>query len=269
VQVASVQTLARRLGKTRINPALIIIDEAHHACAGSWRNILSAFPRARLLGVTATPCRLDGQGLGKSSGGYFDRLIQGPSVRELINAGHLAQPIVYAPPVGADFSGVHVRMGDYVAEEQAAALDKPTITGCAIDHYRRICPGVPAIAFCASVKHAEHVAEQFDAAGFPAVSLDGTLDSKTRKHRIAALANGQIKILTSCEIISEGTDIPVVTACIMLRRTMSTGLYLQQAGRCLRPHPQKTNSIILDHVGNVFQHGFPDDDREWALDAPN
>jgi superfamily II DNA or RNA helicase len=86
-----------------------------------------------------------------------------------------------------------------------------------------------------------------------------------RKHRIMSLANGSINVLTSCDIVSEGTDIPVVTAAILLRYTASTGLYLQQCGRVLRPHPGKTNAIILDHVGNCLRHGMPDDKREWTL----
>lgn len=267
VQIASVQTLVRRLDRIKINPRLIIVDECHHANAGTWRKIIGHFSRANLLGVTATPCRLDGSGLGVKSGGYFDCMVEGPSVADLIAGGYLAPPVVYAPPVGADLDGLHIRAGDYVAEEMAAALDKPTITGCAIDHYKRICPGVPAIAFCASVEHAEHVSAQFNAAGIPAADLNGKMTDAVRKYRIKALATGGIRVLTSCDIISEGTDIPVVTAAILLRRTMSTGLYLQQVGRVLRPHPGKTNSIILDHVGNTFMHGFPDDVREWDLNA--
>jgi DNA repair protein RadD len=268
LQVASVQTLVRRIGKSRINPKLIIIDEAHHSAAGTWRKILGHYSTAMLLGVTATPIRMDGSGLGLHCGGFYDRLICGPSVADLIALGYLALPIVYRPSLGVDLSGLKIRMGDYVAEDMAQVLDKPTITGCAIDHYRRICPGVPAIAFCANVKHAEHVAEQFNTAGIAAAALTGDMVDSVRKYRINALATGGIKVLTSCEIVSEGTDIPVVTACIMLRKTASLGMYLQQAGRCLRPHPDKTNSIILDHVGNFFQHGLPDDTREWTLDAP-
>jgi superfamily II DNA or RNA helicase len=265
IQVASVQTLVRRLDQIRRAPELIIIDEAHHTNAGTWRKVVQAFPSARLLGVTATPVRLDGTGLGQTAGGYFDTLIEGPTIRDLIDQGFLAPPIVYAPPTDVDFSKVKITMGDFAQKEIAHKMDVPTITGCAIEHYQRICPGVPAIAFCATVKHAEHVAEQFNAAGIAASSIDGTLSSAVRKYRIQALANGQLSVLTSCEIISEGTDIPVVTAAIMLRPTQSTGLYLQQAGRVLRPHDAKTHAIILDHVGNCVRHGLVDDVRAWSL----
>jgi superfamily II DNA or RNA helicase len=227
VQVASVQTLVRRLQKTPA-PNLIIVDEAHHAAAGSWRRIIEHYRKSLILGVTATPVRLDGQGLGVETGGYFDRMVLGPSVRELIEQGYLSRPVVYAPPVGADLAGVHRRFGDFVAKETAERMDKPHITGNAVDHYLRICPNAPAIAFCSSVKHAEHMAERFRDAGIPSESLDGTLDDRMRRHRIMALADGRIRVLTSCDIVSEGTDIPVVTAAILLRPTQSTGLYLQQ-----------------------------------------
>jgi DNA repair protein RadD len=264
VQVSSVQTLVRRLDRAT-QPDLVIVDECHHATAGTWSQVLCRWSAARVLGVTATPCRLDGRGLGKAAGGFFDTMIEGPDIRTLIDAGYLAPPVVYAPPTDVDLKGVHMRGGDYAQNELSDRMDKRTITGSAIEHYNRICPGVPAIAFCASVKHAEHVAAEFEAAGIASVSLTGNMGDAVRKYRIGALATGQVRVLTSCEIISEGTDIPVVTAAILLRPTCSFGLYLQQVGRCLRPHPQKTNAIILDHVGNCLKHGLPDDVRSWSL----
>jgi len=264
VQVSSVQTLARRLRRVS-EPDLLIIDEAHHAQAGTWRRIVDTWRACLILGVTATPCRLDGKGLGVGAGGCFETLIEGPSVADLIEAGHLSQPIVYAPPTDINLVGLRTAGGDYLQRDLAVRVDTATITGCAVEHYGRICPGVPAIAFCASVRHAEHVAEQFAAAGWAAASLTGDHDDRTRKYRVAALGSGGLQVLTSCEIISEGTDIPVVTAAILLRPTQSLGLYLQQAGRCLRPHASKTNAIILDHAGNCYRHGLPDDSRSWGL----
>lgn len=266
VQVASVQTLVRRLDKIHA-PNLIISDECHHAGAASWGKIFAHFHKANILGVTATPCRLDGKGLGRDSGGFFDDMVQGPTVRELINAGHLANPRVYAPPVGADLSNLRKKYGEFVTAETAAAMDKPVITGCAVEHYRRLSHNTPAIAFCASVAHAEHVAEQFRAAGYNAASIDGTMHDNDRKKRIRDLGNGGLHVLTSCDIISEGTDIPIVGAAILLRPTASMGLYLQQVGRALRMHKGKTHAVILDHVGNVVRHGMPDKDREWSLDG--
>jgi len=268
VQVSSVQTLVRRLDKLP-NPDLLIIDEAHHAVAKSWSKIISNWQGVRLLGVTATPLRLDGKGLGKHVGGCFDSLITGPSVKELTSQGYLTPSIIYAPPSGFNTIGIKTIAGDYDKKETTVRIDKPVITGCAIEHYKKHCPDFPAIAFCASIKHATHVAEQFNQAGIPSMSIDGTLSDKQRKHRIQSLGNGTIKVLTSCEIISEGTDIPVVSTAILLRPTKSLAIFLQQCGRTLRPAPQigKTHSVILDHVGNCLRHGMVDDSREWSLDG--
>lgn len=264
LQVASVQTLVRRLDKTP-PPDLIVIDECHHAVAGSWHRVIQAFPNARLLGVTATPHRLDGKGLGVEAGGPFDTLVQGPTVRELIDAGYLCQPVVYAPPMQASLEGVHMRGGDYASNELAERLDKPRITGDAIDHYRRICDGAPAIAFCANVKHAQHVAEQFRQAGYRWQCVDGTMSTSARDRAIRGLGDGTLHGISSCEIVNEGTDVPIVAAGILLRATKSLGLHLQQCGRILRPYPGKDRAIILDHVGNSLVHGLPDWDREWSL----
>jgi superfamily II DNA or RNA helicase len=259
VQVASVQTLARRLDVFK--PTLIIIDEAHHGTAGQWRNVLRANPQARILGVTATPERLDGRGLGE----VFDDLIRGPEVADLIREGHLAKPLYFAPPQVANMGAVKKTAGDYNKGELAAAMDKATITGDAVEHYARICNGAPSVAFCASVAHAQHVAEQFNSAGYKAATIDGTLDREARRDVVRALGDGRLNVLTSCEIINEGFDLPLVTGAILLRPTLSLGLHLQQIGRVLRPAPGKANAIILDHVGNLGRHGFAEDVRDWTL----
>lgn len=266
VQIASVQTLVRRLERLRWAPDLVVVDEAHHTTSKTtWGQVLAHYPEAKVLGVTATPQRLDGQGLGVTAGGLFDRLIVGPTVAELTAAGHLSPAVVFAPRTMVDLSSIHTRAGDFAQNEVAEAMDKPTITGDAVAHYRQHCPGEPAIAFCASVAHAEHVAASFQAAGFSAASIDGGMDSDLRAQHVADLGAGRLQVLTSCDIISEGVDIPVVSAAILLRPTQSLGLYLQQVGRVLRPAPGKRRAVILDHVGNCFRHGLPDDDRDWSL----
>jgi DNA repair protein RadD len=261
VQVASVQTLVRRLDKFT-TPDLIIVDEAHHACAGSWQKVMEAYPNARILGVTATPQRLDGKGLSTA----FDTLIRGPEVHDLISQGFLCRPIYYAPST-VDMSGAKTTAGDYNRAEAEHRVDKPTITGDAVTHYQRLCPGSPAVAFCTSIKHAEHVAQAFNAAGYKAAVLDGNLDPVERASRVHALANGRLHILTSCDIISEGFDLPVVATAILLRPTQSLSLHLQQIGRVLRPAPGKERAIILDHVGNCLRHGLAEEVREWSLDG--
>jgi superfamily II DNA or RNA helicase len=269
MQVASVQTLAGRLGDPRyLPPNLIVVDEGHHAVAGQWGKVLAAYPDARLLVVTATPERLDGRGLGVQAGGPCDALICGPSVAELTAGGFLVPARVFAPAEGGpDLSGVATKGGDYAAGALAAAMDKPGLTGDAAAHYARLAPGLPAVAFCASVKNAEHTAEQFRAAGWRAVAASGQTPGPERDAAIAGLATGAVQVLCAAELISEGLDIPGTSVVILLRPTKSLGLYLQQVGRGLRPATGKTHLLILDHAGNCLRHGMPEADQDWSLDG--
>lgn len=261
VQVASVQTLIRRLDKFPA-PDLIIIDEAHHASAGSWQAVIKAYPNARLLGVTATPARLDGKGLSSS----FDRLIHGPEVIDLIEQNWLVKPVYYAPST-VDMTGAKTTAGDWNRKEAEERTNKPKITGDAVTHYQRLCAGSPAVVFCVSVAHAQSVADAFNSAGYRAAVIDGTLAPDVRAERVNALASGELQILTSCDIISEGFDLPKVTTAILLRPTQSLSLHLQQIGRVLRPSENKPRAYILDHVGNCLRHGFAEETREWSLDG--
>ncbi len=262
VQVASVQTLVRRLGGIDWSPDLIVIDEAHHAVAGSWSQVLSHWPDAYRLGVTATPVRRDGRGLGS----MFDRLVSGPSVGELTARGFLTEAKIYAPRIRFQEANLRVRSGDYSPETAALELDRPTVTGDAIEHFQRLGSGCSAIAFCCTQQHAEHVASQFRASGIRSQVVLGTTPTEEREQLIRDLGTGDLQVLVSVDVISEGTDVPSVGAAILLRPTQSEGLYLQQVGRVLRPAPGKQHALILDHVGNVHRHGFPDDAREWTLD---
>ena len=260
VMVASVQTLAIRLDKIP-TPDLVIIDEAHHSVCNSYVKMFAAWPTAKFIGVTATPERLDGKGLGA----MFDRLVMGPSVRWLIDNGFLAQPIYYAPEKSVDLSKVHKIVGDFDRHEAAEIMDTPRITGDAVAHYCKIIGRQRAVAFCITVAHAQHVAEQFCSAGIPAASIDGTLTPEIRRQRVNDLTAGKILVLTSCELISEGFDLPAVNAAILLRPTHSLSMHLQQVGRALRPYPGKTNATILDHVGNCLRHGLAEQERDWDL----
>lgn len=262
VQVASVQTLIRRLNSGTFTPDLIIIDEAHHAVAGSWDKIIGHFSDAKIIGVTATPSRLDGRGLGS----HFSTLVSGPSVEQLTKLGFLSPHRVFAPPVIADLSSVKTRAGDYANDQLSAAMDRPTITGDAIGHYRRLADGLPAIAFCCSIAHATSVCESFNKAGYRAKLVTGNMPMQERDEAISGLADGRTQVLCSVDVVSEGTDVPAVSAAILLRPTQSEALYLQQVGRILRPQPGKI-AIVLDHVGSTLKHGFVDDLRNWSLDS--
>jgi DNA repair protein RadD len=265
VMVASVQTLARREIPA---PGFIVIDEAHHAVAGTWRGLLERWPQAPVLGVTATPARLDGKPLGD----VFDDLIVGPSMAELQRLGHLAPLRVLAPPAAegmlARLSRVGSVGGDYIRNQLDPIMRERSITGDAVRTYAKHLAGKPALAFCVSVAHAEEVAAAFRAAGWVAVSVDGEMDKRDRDLALRGLADGSIQIVASCDLISEGLDVPGVAGIVGLRPTKSLVLFMQQVGRGMRPKPDGSPCILLDHAGNVFKHGLPTTPRPWSLDAP-
>lgn len=258
VQVASVQTLVRR---KHLDFDLLVFDEGHHATAGTWETITKRFPKARILGVTATPCRMTGKGLGD----VYQSMVIGPTMKELIELGFLCKPQIWSPST-IDISALRSRGGDYAKDMLSNLMDNKAIIGDCVEQYTKICRGAPAIAFCVSVKHAEHVAEQFRLKGYTAASVDGVMKTPDRDGRIRDLGTGALNVLTSCDLISEGVDVPVVGGAILLRPTKSLSLYLQQVGRVLRPAPNKPHATILDHVGNVFRHGPPDMPRDWSLE---
>jgi len=261
VQVASVQTLARRLHK--LPPEffnLLVVDEAHHTNAGQWSAVLQHFHKAHVLGVTATPCRGDGRGLGD----HYETMVQGPGAQWLTDNGYLAAARVLAPP-GFDASGLRKRMGDF--DTKQAEQRVTTIMGDCVTHYRKHLLGQTAIAFCCSVAHAEAVAALFISQGIPAASIDGTMDTANRRQLLDDLAIGRIKVLTSCALIGEGVDVPSVGGCILLRPTQSVSLHLQMIGRCLRPSPGKPAAVVLDHVGNTLRLGHHLEERDWTLDG--
>ncbi len=264
INVASVQTLVRRLEKIVWKPNLIIIDEAHHACAGSWDKILKHWPDAIKLGVTATPMRLDGRGLAD----YFDQIVLGPLIPALVKDKYLAPHRVFAPPFRADLSKIKTRGGDYAKDQLSQVMidEAATIMGDAVEQYRKHANGLPAIAFCVDVRHANFVTDRFNKAGYRAALITGTMKMDDRDQVIDDLTTGKIQILVSIDVVSEGFDLPLVSACILLRPTKSLGLYMQQVGRILRPQPGKT-AIVLDHVRNTVTHGFIDETRDWDLNS--
>jgi len=260
VQVAMIMSLRRRLNFVR-RPDLIICDEVHHVVPeNSFGRVLKYWNEVPRIGMTATPWRLDNRGLGES----FDELIVGPTTKELVKDGYLSNPVIYRPP--DEIAGnYHVKRGDFDIKEQAETMTTRKIVGDVIEHYKKHLNGFPAICFCVSVDHTKLMAEEFQAAGYRSASVYGDMASKDRERALSGLADGSISVITSCDLISEGFDTPAVAGCILLRRTLSLGLYLQQCGRALRPAPGKTRAVILDHVGNYRLHGHVLDDREWSL----
>jgi DNA repair protein RadD len=155
-------------------------------------------------------------------------------------------------------------MGDFDTKQAEQRVG--TIMGDCLGHYRKHLSGQTAIAFCCSVAHAEAVAGLFQSAGIAAASIDGSMDTSTRRELLSDLGTGNLKVLTSCALIGEGVDVPSVGGCILLRPTASVGLHLQMIGRCLRPQPGKT-AVVLDHVGNTLRLGHHLEERDWTLDG--
>ncbi len=262
VQIGSVQTLARRLDK--VAPFdLIITDECHRAMSSSYAKIFAAWPRAYQIGLSATPSRLDGRGLGD----VYSALVCGPQVAELIEMGHLA-PFHVLAPWQPDLSGVKIEQGDYVVSGLAAAMDRPTITGDAVEHFRKWASDRQAIVYACSIGHGGHVAEQFNSAGIRTALLHSDLTADEQKRAISGIRSGETQALVSIGMVNEGFDVPGVTCAILLRPTQSLVLASQQWGRANRGGG--TSAIILDHAGNTIGqrgHGLPDTPREWTLEG--
>lgn len=258
--IGMVQTVCRRTDKM-LPPSLIITDENHHCLAPSYRKIYDAFPKAYCVGVTATPVRLNGSGLGDVN----DCLIIGPTVKELI-ARDCLSPFDYFAPSVADLSGLKVRRtGDYDPKDIDIALNKPHIYGDVISYYKKLAGNSQAVCYCGGIGFSRHMADEFTANGIPAAHIDGDTPKAERAAIIGKFRNGEIKILCNVDLISEGFDVPDCRAAILLRPTKSLTLYVQQSMRCMRYKPDK-RAVIIDHVGNVHRFGLPDQDFEWSLD---
>lgn len=263
VQVGSVWSVVKRLEQIP-EPEMIIQDEAHHLVENNtWGRIVQRWPGALLIGKTATPCRLDGRGLGEGQGGYFTAMVVGPSPAWLTDHGYLAPARVLSIPIGFDAKAVGRRAGDFRMDQAEQQLGTQQV-GDAIGHYMHYMAGQTAIVFCCSVAHAEDVAAAFRESGVSAASIDGS--TKNRAELLAKLGDSSLQVLTSCELIGEGVDVPSVGGCILLRPTQSEALHLQMIGRALRPQPGKV-ATILDHVGNVRRLGHHLEDREWTLNG--
>ena len=243
---------------------VVFVDECHRATAKSYRGIAEHYPDAVHLGLTATPFRANGEGLTDA----YDDLLVVASPRQLIDEGHLVEPRVFTVPTEAlpDLSAVRVKRGDYDQRALAEAVDSKTLVGNLVEHWFRHAEGVRTVAFAVSVAHSVHITEQFRMAGVAAEHLDGNTPTPERDAILARLQSGETRVVSNCGVLCEGWDQPAVKCAILARPTRSTGLYLQQAGRILRPW-NGTRAIILDHGGCVLEHGLPQDDRPFTLEG--
>jgi DNA repair protein RadD len=260
VQVVAVQTAVRRSMLPK--PDLVIVDECHLAVANTYRKVIDAVGYPLLLGLTGTPQRLDGRGLGE----VFDRLVLTCSTAELIAEQLLAPVRVYAPP-GADLSGLRTRAGEYDQGQAGELLSRPAVVGDALSHWKKLCSGRRGVAFCTTVAHAQMVAEQWRDAGYRAMAVHGGSDDAERREAIVGLRGGRLDLVACAQLWIAGVDVPEIDAVIWLRPTQSLTAWLQGNGRGLRIANGKDDLLILDHVGNCSRMGHPLDVHEWSLDG--
>lgn len=277
VQIASIQTIARR---DKPPAGIVIIDEAHRAASDSYRELLSFYPEATVLGFTASPSRLDGRPLG---GDLFEVLEVAATYGELLkNPQWLVAPDIFSSPTPPDLSNVEMIGGDYNEEQLGAAMSP--LVGDAVEHWFRLSHLHPVfsdngeriplkfkegdrrrtIVFACNISHSMQVCSSFEKAGARAAHLDGKTPEAERRAILADLATGKLDVVSNCNVLTEGTDIPSVKCIVHLRPTQSLVMWIQTCGREMRPWNGVT-PILLDHAGNFGRHGAPFEDRVWSL----
>lgn len=268
VNVCSIQTLVRREGL--LNPGLIIVDEAHLSMAASYRKYIEAHPKAICIGLTATPCRLDGKPLGD----IWGDIVCPVSVLELIDLGFLVPVEYWGAPSGGwvSMDGVGVQAGEYKAEQMFERYDKPVLYSGCVEKWVKIMKngrkGIQrTIVFCVNRKHSEKTCQAFKDAGVSAEYLDGDSSESERQYVMDRFRRGQVEVLTNVGLFTEGLDVPEVTCIILNRATKSTALYMQMIGRGLRPADWvgKNSCTVIDLGQNIQEHGQIEDERIWSL----
>jgi DNA repair protein RadD len=277
--VVSVDTLASRIDQLRGEASgvnLWVQDEAHHVLReNKWGKVIELFPRARGLGVTATPLRADGKGLGREASGVFDTLIEGPRMAELVETGKLCKyRIACSPTALIDISSVSISSatGDYKHGELVKAVRRtPSLFGNMISNYRKLAHGKSAIAFITDVDTAGHLAEDFRNAGISAMALSAKTADNVRDEAIERFKTRRLQILVNVGLFDEGFDVPGVEAVLDGAPTCSLARFDQKFGRMMRVSQGKDYGLYLDFAGNVARHYPPDSSilvnpaRDWSL----
>ena len=280
VYVGTIQSIAARYKTGRLNldtslPYQIIIDECHHIADGNmWAKLGEIFPNARFIGCTATPCRLDGQGLHKNSGGLFDKLVQSDLLKDkgtlwLIANGYLADYEAYCPPIiDIDLPALRALTDDFSKkdlEQWADGKINKDVMGDIIKHYKKLADNMTSIVFCPSISVAEQMSQVFQKKGYVSSYIASSLSFVENMRRVDAFRRGEITILCNVEMATEGFDLPSAECLIVLRPTASFVLHKQMIGRVMRPKTDNKKAVIIDHVGNITRHGLPDDEVKWTL----
>lgn len=274
VIVASAQTLVNaKYERWHDNVTLYMTDEAHHLTKGStWGKCRELFKNARGLGVTATPIRADGKGLGRHASGYFDSMIVGPSMRELINMEYLADYDLVIEETDLDLARVEISKstGDFKKPQLNKAMNESRIVGDSVDTWLKYANGRLTVVFAVSVEASEDLAAEFVSRGIKAEAISANNSDEERAAILKRFENRTTLVLINCDLFGEGFDAPAIECCMMDRPTESYSLFCQQFGRALRYVPGK-RALIIDKVGNIrrfMARGFPlpDNPYNWSLD---
>jgi len=262
-QVASIQTFNARIEREDfIKPiaTLIILDEAHRSISNSFKKLIDQYPEAFIVGLTATPIRADGKGLG----GIYDELVECGSIRSLTKQGYLVKNRIIAPSI-PDLQSIRIVAGDYDKGQLNQKMNNPKLVGDIVSHWVKHGENRPTVVFASSIAHSKYISNIFNHNGIPSGHIDGVMDEIERERQLQRLKNDEIKVLCNCMVLTEGWDEPKVSCVILARPTKSYGMYLQMIGRSLRPYPNKVDTLIIDHSGAVYEHGFPEDVPKWTL----
>jgi DNA repair protein RadD len=271
ITVLSVDTLNARILRHQNwakSIKLWIVDEAAHLLKGNkWGRAVEYFPNAIGLGVTATPERLDKRGLGSHADGVFDVMVEGPNTKWMIDQGHLCNYRIVVP--ASDYRD-HLKESssdaDFTREAMIFASEQSHIVGDVVENYKKFANGKQAIVFASDIGAARRMEKKFLDAGVKAKTLTGDTPDGERLQSLIEYRERKIQVLINVDLFDEGLDVPGIECVIMGRPTKSLGKYLQMIGRGLRPAPGKPFLILIDHVGNVKDHGLPDSRRIWTLD---
>ncbi len=263
VVVASVQTLSREGSErlARFAPeafSIVVVDEAHHAVAPSYRRVLEHFgffapdTKRLLVGVTATPRRGDDKGLDE----VFQEIVFRKTLREMIEARFLCDLSGWRVETETSLDGVATRHGDFVAGQLSDRVNVEARNGLIVAAYREKLDGRRAIAFCVDVQHAIDLSERFRGAGVTCRPVWGDMPREARVDALAAFSRGDVKVLTNCNVLTEGYDEPMVEGILLSRPTQSALLYVQMVGRGLRTAPGKAGLVVIDIVDASRKHSL-------------
>ena len=260
MQVASIFSLVKR--RPGIKPAVIFVDEAHHVRASTWDKVLARYPAAKIIGMTATPRRLDGLGLGR----HFEVMHTGPSIRELVAQQYLAPLRTLSVPAG--FNDVRISKGnDFVRSELAKQVNERTVARGA-SAYVKHALGKRALFFGLNVKHSEMVAAELRSYGVKAAHVDAQTPKYARNRLFEEFRDGRLDVVCNVDLVSEGFDMPDCECVIDGQPTMSLARYKQKAGRAMRPYPDDPTreKLFIDTANNYRLHGEPGDPHDWSLE---